>query len=65
MPISKAGQSKLEIALMHKECAVGTFLDIAGAFNNVRPEAVIKALEKVEVESNHKRIFSLLCDRQS
>ena len=49
---------------MHKEFAVGTFLDIEGAFNNVRPEAVVKALEKFEVESNLKHlIFSLLCDR--
>ena len=56
--------SWLEIALKHKEFAVGTFLDIEGAFNNVRPEAVVKALEKFEVESNLKHlIFSLLCDR--
>lgn len=38
--------SLLEEALIHKDFAMGTFLDIEGAFNNVRPEAIMEALNK-------------------
>lgn len=36
---------------MHKEFALGTFLDIEEAFSRVRSEAVVKAFEKFEMES--------------
>lgn len=56
--------SWLKGALIQKDYAVGTFLDIEGAFNNVQPEAVIRTLNKFEVEGNLKHIiYSLLCDR--
>lgn len=48
---------------MHIEYAVGTFLDIEGAINNVWSEAVISALDRLEVETNLKHlIYCLLCD---
>lgn len=44
--------------------AVGTFLDIEDAFNNVRPMVVIRSLNNFEVEANLKHIiYSFICDR--
>lgn len=55
--------SRLEGAPMHIEYAVGIFLDIEGAINNVRSDAVISDLDRFEVETNLKHlIYCLLYD---
>lgn len=49
--------------LMHNKFRVGTFLEIDNAFKNVQPEVVVKAHNKLEVESNLKHLtYSLVCD---
>lgn len=38
--------SKIEASLQHKEYTLAAFLDIEGAFNNVKTEAIVKAVEE-------------------
>lgn len=41
----------IERTLEHKEYALGVFLDISGAFNNVSYGAIVESLEAAQVES--------------
>lgn len=61
-----AAVSWLKGVLMHKKYAVGKFLYIEGAFNNVRSKAVISALDRFGIGTHFKHLiylYCLLCDR--
>lgn len=47
--------SRIEEAIEHKEVALGTFLDIEGAFNNTTYDAMLKAAERHGVDETCRR----------
>ena len=51
---------EIETAFHHKEFALGAFLDIEGAFNNVYPKAILDALIRIGVNFTVIKLIRLL-----